>query len=182
MTKTWMVRAGERAALIDEFREEGHVSIGWAPLGSLETYNSRADLARAVATTWPDWSKQSQSMAVGQLWRFRDEIRKDDTVVTYDPGRRVYLVGAVTEAYAFDPARGEHPQLGEQHPHLKKVRWEGEVSRRVCLSSTCSMSMPATSHRATHARARRPRGSRGWLCGGGTRLKHLEKPLGRNRC
>lgn len=38
MTKTWMVRAGERAVFIDEFRDEGLVSIGWAPLGSLEAY------------------------------------------------------------------------------------------------------------------------------------------------
>lgn len=134
--KTWMVRAGERAALIEEFREDGHVSIGWAPLGSLEAYASRADVARAVASIWPDWSKAAQSMAVGQIWRFKDEIRKDDVVVTYDPGRRVYLVGTVTETYAFNPAREEHPQLGEQHPHLKKLRWDGEVSRDLLSADT----------------------------------------------
>ena len=129
MTKTWMVRAGERAIFIDDFRDEGLVSIGWGTLGSLETFASRADLARAVAATWPDWSKQSQSMAVGQIWRFKDEIRKDDTVVTYDPGRRVYLVGTVTEPYFFDPSR-------EEHPHIKKVRWDGEVSRDLLGADT----------------------------------------------
>ena len=136
MTKTWMVRAGERATLIDDFREEGLVSIGWAPVGSLEAYASRADLARAVASIWPDWSKQSQSMAVGQIWRFKNEIGKDDTVVTYDPGRRVYLVGTVTDVYAFDPKREENPYLKEQHPHLKKVQWEGEVSRDLLGADT----------------------------------------------
>ena len=127
--KTWMVRAGEGAAFIDDFRDEGVVSIGWAPLGSLENYGTRADLARAVAAIWPDWSKQSQSMAVGQVWRFKDEIGKDDTVVSYDPGRRMYLVGTVTNPYRFDPTRSEHP-------HIKQVRWAGEVSRDLLSAGT----------------------------------------------
>jgi restriction system protein len=129
MTKTWMVRAGRHAVFIDDFRDEGMVSIGWGALGSLDSYATRAELARAVATTWPEWGKQSQSMAVGQIWRFKEEIGKDDTVVTYDPGRRVYLVGTVTEVYRFDPTHTEQP-------HLKRVRWDGEVSRDLLSADT----------------------------------------------
>lgn len=129
MSKTWMVRAGRHAVFVEEFREDGLVSIGWDELGSLETYGTRVELARAVAKTWPEWGKQSQSMAVGQIWRFKDEIGRDDTVVTYDPGRRVYLVGTVTDAYRYDPSRGEHP-------HVKKVRWDGEVGRDLLSADT----------------------------------------------
>lgn len=127
--KTWMVRAGQRAVFIDDFRDEGAVSIGWGDLGSLDAYASRAELAKAVAAAWPESGKQSQSMAVGQIWRFKDEIDLDDTVVTYDPGQRVYLVGAVTDVYRYDPARKEHP-------HIKKVRWDGEVSRDLLSADT----------------------------------------------
>jgi restriction system protein len=129
MTKTWMVRAGRHAVFIDDFRDGGLVSIGWEELGSLDAYSTRAELAHAIAKAWPETGKQHQSMAVGQVWRFKDEIGKDDTVVTYDPGRRVYLVGTVTEVYRFDPTR-------EEHPHIKKVRWDGEVSRDLLSADT----------------------------------------------
>ena len=129
MTKTWMVRAGRHAVFIDDFRDGGLVSIGWEELGSLEAYSTRTELAQAIARAWPETGKQHQSMAVGQVWRFKEEIGKDDTVVTYDPGRRVYLVGTVTEVYRYDPTR-------EEHPHIKKVRWDGEVSRDLLSADT----------------------------------------------
>lgn len=38
-------------------------------------------------------------MAAGRTHRFRNEMEVGDTVVTYDPGRRVYLLGEITSAY-----------------------------------------------------------------------------------
>jgi restriction system protein len=54
MTKNkWMVRAGEGAFLIDEFREQARVSIGWEPMGDVSTLQSREQFAARVAQVYP---------------------------------------------------------------------------------------------------------------------------------
>lgn len=129
MSKVWMVRAGRDAIFIEEFRDKGRVSIGWSALGSLAGYPTREDLARGVAQKWPDWHKQAQAMATGQVWRFKSEIQTGDTVVTYDPSLRSYLIGEVTGPYTHDPASAEQQ-------NVLPVRWRGEVSRDLLSAST----------------------------------------------
>ena len=137
MTKTWMVRAGRDAMFIDDFRDKGRVSIGWSALGPLDGYLTRDDLSRGVTKRWPEWQKQAQAMATGQVWRFKSEIQTGDTVVTYDPSLRSYLVGEVTGSYTFDPS-------GAEQPNVLPVIWKGEVSRDL-LSATTKNSLGAIS-------------------------------------
>jgi restriction system protein len=118
MPKTWMVRAGRDAIFIDDFRDNSLVSIGWNDLGSLGQYPSKDELARGVAAKWPDWHKQAQSMSVGQVWRFKSEIEIGDTVVTYDPSRRLYLVGTVSGPYKYDAKALDQP-------NIRPVSWDG---------------------------------------------------------
>ena len=77
-------------------------------------------------------------MAAGQIHRFRSEIKVGDTVVTYDPGRRVYLVGKIAGEYELDPS------IDEEDPNIRRVSWEGEVSRDL-LSVTSRNSLGAIS-------------------------------------
>jgi len=120
---TWMVRAEVGGRLFDMFREKSVVAIGWSAIGSLEGLTSREAIARALAPEWPDWKPQTLSMNAGQLYRFRSEIKAGDRVVTYDPSRRVYLVGTISGDYRFDPS------VGEDYANVRPVAWEGEVSR-----------------------------------------------------
>lgn len=129
MPKTWMVRAGRDAIFIDEFRDRNRVSIGWSELGPLTAYLTREDLSRGVAKRWPDWHKQAQAMATGQVWRFKAEIQVGDTVVTYDPSLRSYLIGEVAGPYVFDPSSVEQP-------NVLPVKWSGEVGRDLLSAST----------------------------------------------
>src|SRR5690606_32978321 len=46
-----------------------------------------------------------------------------DRIVTYDPGRREYLLGTVTGAYCFAP------DALPDYDHVRDVRWEARVSR-----------------------------------------------------
>lgn len=129
MKRTWMVRAGRDAMFIDDFREKGRVSIGWSALGTLSGYRTRDELAHGVAQHWPEWHRQAQAMATGQVWRFKSEIQTGDTVVTYDPSLRSYLVGEVTGSYTLDPSSAEQP-------NVLPVNWKGEVSRDLLSAST----------------------------------------------
>lgn len=122
MSKSWMVRA-ERGVLFDAFKEKEVVAIGWAELGNLQTFKNRKAIAEEVARCWSEMKPQGVAMVAGILLRFSTEISIGDTVVTYDPSRRMYLMGEVGGDYRFDAL------IGSDYPHVRSVRWQGEVSR-----------------------------------------------------
>lgn len=59
----WMVRAQRGGLLYDDFKENGRVAMGWAPLGSYDQYPTREALADGVARKWPENNEQSHRMA-----------------------------------------------------------------------------------------------------------------------
>ncbi|BCH29598.1 restriction endonuclease [Mesorhizobium sp. L-8-10] len=138
MANAWMVRAERKGRLYDVFKERGVVAIGWHEIGSLDDLRSREVIAAKVKQQWPETSPQGVAMAAGQIHRFRTEMKKGDTVVTYDPGRRVYLVGRIVGDYERDPS------VDEEDPNVRRVAWEDEVSRDL-LSLTSRNSLGAIS-------------------------------------
>ena len=125
-----MVRAMEGGRLFDVFKEQSLVAIGWSDIGSLETLTTREAIAERVAENWPGWHPQKISMSAGQLFRFRQEIKLGDRIVTYDPSRRVYLLGTISGEYRFDPG------IDEKAANIRAVTWDGEVSRDLLSVST----------------------------------------------
>ena len=98
---TWVVRAGRNALYLDGFLEKGVVAVGWAKLADLSGYSSQKELLEAVKVAWPDWKPGKQSITASQLYRFTREIAAGDTILTYDPERRVYHVGCITNDYQY---------------------------------------------------------------------------------
>lgn len=123
MSKSWMVRAERNGRLFDTFKDQSAVAIGWNGVGDLSKIKTRKAIADLVSKAFPDAKPQSIAMAAGQLHRFVNEIDVGDTVVTYDPSRRIYLIGEIAGPYRYDTSLD--PEDGQFRP----VRWHGEVSR-----------------------------------------------------
>ena len=123
MAKTWMVRAQEGGRLFDVFKDQSIIAIGWSDIGSLEALKTREDMVALVAAEWPDWHPQKISMSAGQLYRFRHEMRQGDRVVTYDRGRRAYLLGTISGGYRYDD------ESEDGAANVRPVAWDGEISR-----------------------------------------------------
>lgn len=138
MMRAWMVRAERDGRLYDVFKDRSIVAIGWHELGSLEDLQSRESILKCVRQTWPELKQQAAAMSAGQLHRFRNEMKLGDAVLTYDPRRRVYLVGEVVGDYRWDPS------IDPQDPNVRPVRWRGEVSRDL-LAVTSKNSLGAIS-------------------------------------
>ncbi len=130
MPKTWMVRAARGGRNFDLFKDNGVIAVGWPQIGSLEALKTREAITERVAAEWPAWHPQKISMTAGQLFRFRHEMHKGDRVVTYDPGRRVYLLGTISGDYRFNP------ELEDNGLNTRPVQWEGEVSRNLLSVAT----------------------------------------------
>ena len=118
----WMVRAGQGASFIDLFLDNEIVAIGWTALGQLPDRISRQELSDRAASTWPNYKKGKVAIVAGQIFRFLSEINIGDGVMTYDPGRRIYHLGAILSEPAFDDSRDDLPRY-------RKVCWDSEISR-----------------------------------------------------
>ena len=118
----WMIRAGAGARLIERFLTDKHVAIGWDRAGQIDVGESRRTVATRIAETWPSYKRHKVSMVAGQLYRFISVIEVGDRVLTYDPGRRIYLLGTIESPPSFDTNY-------EELCRIRKVKWDFEVRR-----------------------------------------------------
>jgi restriction system protein len=129
MKNMWMVRAGENAFLIEDFKEKSYVAIGWNKLSDLSKVPDRGKIKELLEKNY-DYDKKSQLYAAaGQICRFVYDFKKGDNVLSYDPTNRVYLVGEIESDYEYNQ------ELGEYH-NVRRVKWLGEVSRDKLSTST----------------------------------------------
>ena len=125
----WMVRAGEGGRLIDDFRDKSLVAIGWNDLGDLTPLTDKDKITELYIQKYPNDSKMKAASQIGQIHRFRNEIKVNAGIVSYDPIKRTYLIGTVRSDYKYSP------DILEFH-NYRKVRWAGEVSRDELSVST----------------------------------------------
>ena len=121
----WMVRAGRRGVVYDDFRDRGVVAVGWSEAGDADAFPDRETLREQLVATMGD---TAAAAGASVLWRFVHEVKEGDAALTYDPGARVYAVGRVTGPYRFDLA-GPESEEGNPYAHLRDVRWEAEIAR-----------------------------------------------------
>jgi len=129
--RMWMVRAGEGAYLIDDFRSKKIVAIGWDRITDLSRFKTPEEIKNLLKKTYPDYKKGKIIITSGQFNRFRFEFNKGDKVVSYDPEKRVYLIGEITSDYIYD-----NNLLKSHHNHIREVKWLGNVDRDVLSTST----------------------------------------------
>jgi restriction system protein len=82
----WMVRAGQGAEYLEDFRSKSIVAIGWSEVGELPVGLGREEVVERFASAgWAAGNKFKIAAAAGQVWRYLNEIQVGDAVVTYDP-------------------------------------------------------------------------------------------------
>lgn len=131
----WMIRAGRGGFLFDEFKANSMAAIGWNKTGDLSNVTSSEDI-RALLSKVYDYSKPKLHNAAGQISRFRNDIKIDDYVITYNSSERMYLVGKFVSDYKYDTTFS-------QYFHFRKVKWISEISRDI-LSTTTRNSLGST--------------------------------------
>lgn len=117
-----MVRAEAGGVLFERFKAERFVAMG-LDVGPLHDLRTRKEIADRIRSRNPDWSDGKVAIWAGMLLRFQHEIAVGDSVVTYDPPTRVYLVGTIASDCIYDEKRVP----GD--PFTRTVDWRGEVPR-----------------------------------------------------
>lgn len=128
MANMWMVRAGENAFLIEDFKEFNVVVIGWE-IGDLSG-KSPDKIKQLMAKRYPDASKTSLALNSAQVIKFVCEFKVGDYVISYSPQNRNYLVGRITSDYYISEKLAEkYHQNNEFYHHFRDVEWLGETNR-----------------------------------------------------
>lgn len=135
----WMVRAGQGATYVEDFIDKNVVAIGWSEVGEIKVGLTREAISRQLATVWPAMNAGKLAISAGQIYRFLNEIQVGDKVVTYDPGRRIYHVGQIAGAPRYAP------DLFDELPRVRDVKWLGEVSRDVIVDPSTKNTLGAIS-------------------------------------
>lgn len=135
----WMIR-GEGGRLYDDFRDRGVAAIGWAKLAAVAKPNmSRKALTQLYRELEPDVKVKTAISGASQVWRFINEIKAGDWVVTYSPANRTYLVGKVTGASEYKPEWSQ-----DDMPLVRTVDWLHQEVERDALSVTSKNNLGAT--------------------------------------
>ena len=133
MTTMWMVR-GDGGRLYDDFRDLGIAGIGWSAMANqVKEGMSRGQLAALYRECYPGTKKGRVVSGASQVWRFVNEVKDGDWVITYSPSNRTYMVGKVAGPMFYRPEGEEH----DSATLARKTDWlEKEVSRDSLANAT----------------------------------------------
>ncbi|WP_321934406.1 restriction endonuclease [Paraburkholderia sp. J8-2] len=139
MSTMWMIRA-EGGSLYDDFRERGIAAIGWTNLAPhVKAGMTREELISLYQLIEPGAKVKTAISGASQVWRFMNEIKIDDWVVTYSPANRTYLIGKVTGDAQY------HPELADFGMTLARpVVWTDKEVERDSLSDPSKNSLGST--------------------------------------
>lgn len=123
MSAVWMIRAGERGYLLDEFKRFQVVGIRWNKIGDLTSIDSLEKIREMYEKAYPDDRPGTVASSATMIYKFRAILKVGDKVVTYDSIARQYLIGSITSDYFYKPN-----QIQDCN-HLRSVKWEGRINR-----------------------------------------------------
>ncbi len=123
----WIVRAGESAFLIDDFKNLGIVAIGWE-LGDLSG-KTPDEIKQIMKEKNPQASNASLGLNSAQVIKFACEFEIGDYIISYNPQNRCYLVGKILSHYYYSDKLAKKYNLGDAYCHIRNVEWLGETSR-----------------------------------------------------
>jgi restriction system protein len=122
MVNCWMVRAGRGGIYSEEFAK-GYVAIGWSLLGDLTQYKSDDSLREKYLSTYVNQKPGATANAIAMILKFRDQIKANDYLVSYNSETREYLIGRDKGEYKY-----EQGVIGD-YPNLRTVNWIDTVGR-----------------------------------------------------
>ena len=123
-----MVRAGSNSFLINDFRQNKLVAIGWN-LGDL-TNKSGDEIYELFR------KKYRNTRSAMQVIRFVYDIKIGDYVVSYDRENRSYLLGKVTSDYYHADKISKVDEANDNYWDIHDVEWLCEIPKESFKKST----------------------------------------------
>jgi restriction system protein len=122
--RSWQMDQFKRDSVYaEDFLQNGIVSIGWSELGPIEPDISKEVLEKQYRQGLPKQSDGEVRVGLGQVYRYLNDIKPGDRVITYDRDKRLYYLGEILSETRWSP------ESIEGMPRSRKVQWSRRVSR-----------------------------------------------------
>lgn len=117
--KVWFVRSNN-GEFIQDFLEKEVIAIGWLQ----ESYagKSREEIKNCLLKDFPGNKLESIAQWAGCCWRFANEIKINDYVLTNNNDGTIYI-GKITGNYKYSP------DYYKENPHIRSVNWIKNIKR-----------------------------------------------------
>ena len=133
MKNMWMVRAGEKAFLYDEFKKRCIIAIGWG-IGDVVDL-TKDDIKELLKEKDPE--NVAINLKASIIIRFRDDLEKGDYVLAASPSSEKFLLGEITSDYYFSEELIEdNVDKDRKYNNLRKVNWLCEINSDELSEST----------------------------------------------
>jgi restriction system protein len=141
MTTAWVVRQGRGGQFADEMIRNGYLGVDFIGDYDIRPHlGEGAEVFRGAMNSvyqemYPDKTRVSVGLAMGNLWAASEGIADGDLVLAPKPDR-TYQYGVVTGGYEYHP--------GMDLPHRRPVDWKGSINRddmSPALASTAAVPM-----------------------------------------
>ena len=128
MTNMWMVRAGENSFLIEDFKNNNIVAIGW-DLGDLREIpdEETAELFE---------EKYGSTKSLNQVLRFKNEFQINDYVITADTKTQTFYLGKIISDYHRSDIITKQDSSNDNYFDVRDVEWICEFSKDYLKEST----------------------------------------------
>ena len=129
--KMWMVRAGENAYLIEDFKDKNMVAVGWHRIKDLSNIDVKRDyIINLIKEKYPELKDRQVITSGSQFYKFIKVLKLNDYVISYDPNNRQYSIGKVKSDYLYKE------NICQDYSNYRKVEWLGIVNRDDITTST----------------------------------------------
>lgn len=122
-----MVRAGEEAFLINDFKDSNIVAIGWE-IGDLSGKSSD-EIKQIMQLKYSNSNNRSLGNNIAQVTKFVLDFQIGDYVISYNPNNRKYLIGRIISDYYFSDEIAKKYGFSNSYCHFRDVEWLGETNR-----------------------------------------------------
>jgi 5-methylcytosine-specific restriction endonuclease McrBC GTP-binding regulatory subunit McrB len=113
--KYWLYAPGEKAFAWDEFHDKNIMGLGWDEIGSIQQYQTKEDIFKALQTTYGGKGDKKNDVAANYDFLYNMNI---GDIIIVKTGRTTLLgYGIVTSDYYFDDHR-------EEYKHCRNVDWK----------------------------------------------------------
>jgi restriction system protein len=119
----WMIRCGEGGYLFEEFKSKSMIGIGWNELGDLNVFEDKESIREKYTVIYDNDSPGKIVSSVTQIKKFKFDFNINQSVITYNPIERIYLIGTIVGGYEY-----KENEISDSY-HIRRVNWEKEIKR-----------------------------------------------------
>ena len=128
LVSMWMVRAGEHGFLIDDFKQDNIIAIGWE-IGDLSD-KTPDEIKQIMREYYPNANNKSLGNNAGQVKKFACDFQIGDYVITFNPKPYNFLVGIIKSDYYYsDKLYKKYGESETFYHHFRDVEWIGETNK-----------------------------------------------------